>query len=376
VSFGDAQIQKLADADTAIKQLDASWKGFVTTLTAAVAPSLTTALKFWSGAPRDIYEQVADLEDKIASLQSSRGAGSGSAEKTKKLADLQAQLKALREQAKQASMRDMGIGEKPTAAVGFGAEEAAAAAKNAAEKSAKEMEKFLDGYHDSLRDMNADVDRESDEQLKRDGERWMERQDQARDTYDKWKQGEKEVAEWREHQWEQSAAVFRDYFVNAIEDMINTGKFQWRGFLSFIAAEFAKKQFGKLFDSIFSGSSGGGGGGLFSSIVGAIAGGAASGAIGSGSAVEGRASGGSVRAGQTYLVGESGMELFKAPSNGSIVPNHALGGGPSVTVVNHIDARGATVDAVKLLPSFGKQISEQTEARIVERLRHNYYELN
>lgn len=37
-----------------------------------------------------------------------------------------------------------------------------------------------------------------------------------------------------------------------------------------------------------------------------------------------RADGGPVSAGKTYMVGERGPELFKAPSSGSIVPNHAL----------------------------------------------------
>lgn len=40
-----------------------------------------------------------------------------------------------------------------------------------------------------------------------------------------------------------------------------------------------------------------------------------------------RASGGPVSAGKTYLVGEKGQELFTPQANGSIIPNHALGGG-------------------------------------------------
>ncbi|WP_231649543.1 hypothetical protein [Ralstonia syzygii] len=45
-----------------------------------------------------------------------------------------------------------------------------------------------------------------------------------------------------------------------------------------------------------------------------------------------RADGGSVDAGGLYLVGEEGPELFKPSGSGSIVPNHALGGGGNVTV--------------------------------------------
>ncbi len=45
-----------------------------------------------------------------------------------------------------------------------------------------------------------------------------------------------------------------------------------------------------------------------------------------------RAGGGPVDAGGLYLVGEEGPELFKPSGSGSIVPNHALGGGGDVTI--------------------------------------------
>jgi hypothetical protein len=48
----------------------------------------------------------------------------------------------------------------------------------------------------------------------------------------------------------------------------------------------------------------------------------------------GRASGGPVSAGSTYMVGERGPELFRPGSNGSIIPNNALGAGGSTLVAN------------------------------------------
>ncbi len=52
----------------------------------------------------------------------------------------------------------------------------------------------------------------------------------------------------------------------------------------------------------------------------------------SSSGIGGRATGGPVEAGRAYVVGERGPELFVAPANGVIVPNHALmvdnGGSP------------------------------------------------
>jgi hypothetical protein len=51
-----------------------------------------------------------------------------------------------------------------------------------------------------------------------------------------------------------------------------------------------------------------------------------------------RAGGGPVTAGMPYIVGERGPELIVPKAGGTVIPNHALGGG-SVTIVNHIDSR-------------------------------------
>lgn len=47
----------------------------------------------------------------------------------------------------------------------------------------------------------------------------------------------------------------------------------------------------------------------------------------------GKADGGAVTAGKTYMVGERGPELFVPGSSGSIVPNHELGGAMSVSIL-------------------------------------------
>jgi phage-related protein len=54
----------------------------------------------------------------------------------------------------------------------------------------------------------------------------------------------------------------------------------------------------------------------------------------------GRANGGAVNAGTSYLVGERGAELFVPKSDGMIVPNHALGGGSVINNYN-INVSGA-----------------------------------
>jgi hypothetical protein len=62
---------------------------------------------------------------------------------------------------------------------------------------------------------------------------------------------------------------------------------------------------------------GGGGGNFFSSLFGG-----------------GRAEGGPVKGGTTYLVGERGPELFTPASSGNITPNHELGGGDTTVIQN------------------------------------------
>jgi hypothetical protein len=65
----------------------------------------------------------------------------------------------------------------------------------------------------------------------------------------------------------------------------------------------------------------------------------------------GRASGGSVMGGTSYLVGERGAELFTPSSNGTITPNSALGGGNTynITVNGALDGESVSRQIVDLL---------------------------
>ena len=81
----------------------------------------------------------------------------------------------------------------------------------------------------------------------------------------------------------------------------------------------------------------------------------------------GKAAGGPVSAGTSYLVGERGPELFTPRGGGHITPNHALVGG----VVQHItvDARGATVDAIRAIPAAMAEAKRQAVAEVQELVR-------
>ena len=66
----------------------------------------------------------------------------------------------------------------------------------------------------------------------------------------------------------------------------------------------------------------------------------------------GRASGGPVTAGTTYLVGEKGPELFKPSTSGSIIPNNVMGGSGTtinLTVNGAIDPEGTARTIVDVL---------------------------
>ena len=66
----------------------------------------------------------------------------------------------------------------------------------------------------------------------------------------------------------------------------------------------------------------------------------------------GRASGGSVTSGTTYLVGEKGPELFTPNSSGTIIPNNAMGGSGTtinLTVNGAIDPEGTARTIIDVL---------------------------
>jgi hypothetical protein len=65
----------------------------------------------------------------------------------------------------------------------------------------------------------------------------------------------------------------------------------------------------------------------------------------------GRAAGGPVSAGTTYLVGEKGPELFTSQTNGSIIPNNKMGGGNTIniTVNGALDSEGTARTIVDIL---------------------------
>ena len=66
----------------------------------------------------------------------------------------------------------------------------------------------------------------------------------------------------------------------------------------------------------------------------------------------GKAAGGPVNAGTTYLVGERGPELFTPSGSGMIIPNNQLGGGGgsiNITVNGALDPEGVARQIITIL---------------------------
>jgi len=89
----------------------------------------------------------------------------------------------------------------------------------------------------------------------------------------------------------------------------------------------------------------GGGGGLVGKLGSALG----------GSFGGGKADGGTVMGGKTYLVGERGPELFTAGRTGTITPNNAMGGG--LTYAPVVTIQGGATEQDRIL--FQRQLDQQ-----------------
>lgn len=91
----------------------------------------------------------------------------------------------------------------------------------------------------------------------------------------------------------------------------------------------------------------------------------------------GRASGGQVRGGETYLVGERGPELLTMGTSGRVASNDqlkkAMGGGESIQIVNNIDARGSGPEVETKIQQAMRETSEITIAKIQDLMRRRRF---
>ena len=85
--------------------------------------------------------------------------------------------------------------------------------------------------------------------------------------------------------------------------------------------------------------------------------------------IPGRAKGGPVSSGQTYVVGERGPELFVPGRSGTIVANDKMGGGNTNVVVN-VDAKGSSVEGDEQgANQLGRVISAAVQSELIKQQR-------
>jgi hypothetical protein len=81
----------------------------------------------------------------------------------------------------------------------------------------------------------------------------------------------------------------------------------------------------------------------------------------------GKAAGGPVKGGTSYVVGEKGPELFVPGSSGNIVPNHAMGG---ANIVVNVDASGSSVEGdAGQAEQLGLAISQAIQSELMQQKR-------
>jgi phage-related minor tail protein len=131
----------------------------------------------------------------------------------------------------------------------------------------------------------------------------------------------------------QGAAMAESVYGNmgrSLDNFVDTGKFKFSDFANSVIMDLLKIQLRSQATQ------------LFNSVLGTF-----------GFSLPGRAAGGPVTAGQPYIVGEQGPEVFLPTSSGTIIPNNRLGsnggGGAATSVVYNIQA----VDA----PSFRQLVA-------------------
>lgn len=86
--------------------------------------------------------------------------------------------------------------------------------------------------------------------------------------------------------------------------------------------------------------------------------------------LSGRALGGQVRSGESYVVGERGPEVLTMGSSGRIATNESLrGSGGGISIINNVDASGGGADVDQKILSAMQTTSQQTVRQVQDLLR-------
>jgi hypothetical protein len=357
-SFSDEQIKRLAKADDAVKRLHASWEGFWTAAVSKGAPAISGLLGILHG---ELPE--APLENQLANInyQMSFLAGSTSERAIKRLRELQSQKAIVQQKINPiddfASRRSRALSSVAVPTPGF-------VDKSGLDKEAKEYKSFSEQIIDYAEDANSIVRREFQQQVD-DTIQGFEDQAAAaerRDRYfqeglEKWKKLSNDTTQSMSEFAKRAAENMQDAFANFLFDPFKDGlKGLLKSFIDTIRRMVAELAAAKFFKYL-GGLSGSGG---FAGFLGNLFGGF-------------KAQGGPLQQGKWYVAGEKGPEPIWGGGPGAFASGYGKGGGGSVQVNYNIDARGASVDLVKALPSILKQHGEALKADLLMGISRGRY---
>lgn len=348
-SLSDEQIKALADAEKEVKKLQSAWVGFKNVMVSEVAPGLSEALtaataKMAGGASLIRYELQVAMEN-LARAQAA-GADEDS------LARIEARIREHRAAlgldsatggrgSKTAQLSPIVVEHQRLGTDKMRAKEAEAAEKEAMERriaSYEESALALQQLHEgelALQEGVNDALKEGNDLIADMGEIAMGEIDAMNDA---WLEQSRIMQEEAAERAATIKGIFDEGIFAAAEDGMDGMLKYWADTLKQMGLQAAATEFFNM--------GGGGVGKVFSSLF-------------------GFADGGRPPVGRPSIVGERGPELFVPDGTGTIIPNHKLGGSQVVQNIS-IDARGSSVESVKLMQQTVPAIIRQavTQARI------------
>lgn len=346
--LSDLEIKKLQEADDAIKVLSSTWDTFWR----KVAVGTVQYGEMIGGAAEKLKE-FATQQGRIASAARLTFSSAPFVGPLLMAAEAQAQAAAAGPAALPAGGgRGFGHPKSPTTPPGFGA--TAAAAQDAFTPELREAIRAADRWRALVDDVDSGIAKGIIDTNEKIGDSFDDLQEPILKTTDSLSVFADEAAR---NMQDAFAEFLFDPFQDGLKGMLH-------GFIDIVRRMVAEAAAAKIFESL------GGISGL-GNILGSLFGGAAKGGVPLGAFLDAFSV-------PKYAEGTDFVprdQLAYVHRGEQIIPAGGTRGGGSMTVapVIHIDARGTTVDAVKLLPAVAKQISDQVEARIVQRLRRNWY---
>lgn len=324
------QIEKLAEADDAVKRLSASWDGFAGAMTSKVAPAISTVLDYLQQAVSpDIELRLARINKELENAGTAADRGGINAliaERDKLLAEI--------DRSKVGSGPERRRNAPPP--IIDPEQEAAAARANAAALKALEASR---AKASEFREQMEAIRQELYTGIPEAAQRTQDAIDAALGT-DPYEVKTPEIdleAFGREAETmgsifksetddmsvfaDEAARNMQDAFADFLFDPFKGGiKGMLSGFVNILRRMAAEAAAAQIFKSLFGDKGGGGGlGGFLGSIFGG-----------------GKAVGGPVSGGMSYLVGEKGPELLTMGrgQSGVITPNNKLGGRSAAPAIN------------------------------------------